>query len=140
MSDKLKTEQSSAVENHPKGSRSVMEQYCEELRKWVVEVHCWQAFHQYNVAVAAYQSWQQSLSVDVLRQRRHENTTEAVDTNNAADANNFGNADGQLERLVFPVPTSAREVAVIRNPDGSDVLAAQFVYDLFHSEKVKFHS
>ncbi|KAL6725159.1 hypothetical protein Aduo_019970 [Ancylostoma duodenale] len=29
--------------------------YCEQLRKWMDELSCWQAFHQYNSVVMAYQ-------------------------------------------------------------------------------------
>ncbi|EYC41786.1 hypothetical protein Y032_0557g3404 [Ancylostoma ceylanicum] len=30
--------------------------YCEQLRNWVNELSCWQAFHQYNSVVMAYQN------------------------------------------------------------------------------------
>ncbi|VDM84493.1 unnamed protein product [Strongylus vulgaris] len=59
-----------------------MGEYCEQLRKWVSvnklmnEMNCWQAFHQYNSMMMAYQShmrtWQSldNPMDDGLRQRR----------------------------------------------------------------------
>ncbi|KAK5971738.1 RDD domain-containing protein [Trichostrongylus colubriformis] len=112
----------SCFDNERDNGRSVLHQYCEELRKWMSEVTCWQAFHQYNMAVMAYQDrmrvWQAYSSNGVV-QRRDSGFENAQQ--NEVDAN-----ERRPRNLLLPVPASAREVTVIHNPNGQDVLAAQF--------------
>ncbi|KAJ1348417.1 hypothetical protein KIN20_003713 [Parelaphostrongylus tenuis] len=99
--------------------------YCEDLRRWMLNVQWWQAF-QYNMAVAAYQNHQallQSDATDTSLRRRH------VPNFDASDANNLGPAPDQVEERppTFPVPPSAQEAFIVQNPNGTDGLAAQFV-------------
>ncbi|CAJ0610224.1 unnamed protein product [Cylicocyclus nassatus] len=99
-----------------------MGEYCEQLRKWMNELHCWQSFHQYNSMMMAYQAQMPALQSaesnlqDGLRQRRGQPRAEQ---NDAADLR-------RLPAFVLPVPPNARDVAIIGNPNGPDLLSAQF--------------
>ncbi|KAK6033207.1 hypothetical protein OSTOST_00571 [Ostertagia ostertagi] len=113
----------SCSEKEQDGGHSPLQQYCDELRKWMSEVNCWQAFHQYNMAVMAYQdrmrTWQAYSSTGTFLRRR--------DSRFGNVEPNEPNAEDRRARdLLLPVPASARDVAVIHNPNGPDLLAAQF--------------
>ncbi|VDM54869.1 unnamed protein product [Angiostrongylus costaricensis] len=89
----------------------------------MLDVHCWQAY-QYNMALAAYQNQglPQPTSTDTFLRRRHEPSVDAAGANNvAADQTQRENPP------TFPMPPSAREVSIVRNPNGTDHLTAQFV-------------
>ncbi|KAK6058894.1 ribosomal L28e protein [Cooperia oncophora] len=88
------------------------------------EVTCWQAFHQYNMVVMAYQdrmrAWQAYSPTGTTVQRRQGVRYAGADQNEP-------NIDERRPRnFLRPIPASAREVTVIHNPNGPDLLAAQF--------------
>ncbi|VDK68517.1 unnamed protein product [Cylicostephanus goldi] len=97
-----------------------MGEYCEQLRKWMNELHCWQSFHQYNSMMMAYQAQMPALQSaesnlqDGLRQRRGQTRAEQNEP------------DLRRPAFVLPVPPNARDVAIIGNPNGPDLLSAQF--------------
>ncbi|KAK6759299.1 hypothetical protein RB195_021101 [Necator americanus] len=127
MSDPSSETQPTRDASEKEGSRPsiTLGEYCEQLRKWMDEVNCWQAFHQYNTVMMAYQDQlhtrqgQSDRADGGLRRRRQEPEVDFVEQNDG----------GEVRRdpvLVLPVPPSARDVAVIHNPNGPDLLAAQF--------------
>ncbi|XGW15118.1 hypothetical protein V3C99_000978 [Haemonchus contortus] len=107
------------ISSHP-----TLQQYCDELRKWMSEVTCWQTFHQYNVAVMAYHDrvriWEAFSPTSELRQRRHDPWL------GNAEQNDPNAEERRVLDLRRTLPASAREIAVIHNPNGPDLLAAQF--------------
>ncbi|PIO75125.1 hypothetical protein TELCIR_02837 [Teladorsagia circumcincta] len=135
----------SCSEKDQDGVHSPLQQYCDELRKWMSEVTCWQAFHQYNMAVMAYQdrmrTWQAYSSTGTLLHRRRDSALMLIRVRLATER--FGNVepnepnaeDRRARDLLLPVPASARDVAVIHNPNGPDLLAAQF-QDLSRFDKL----
>uniref|UniRef100_A0A7I4YFB7 RDD family protein n=1 Tax=Haemonchus contortus TaxID=6289 RepID=A0A7I4YFB7_HAECO len=107
------------ISSHP-----TLQQYCDELRKWMSEVTCWQTFHQYNVAVMAYHDrvriWEAFSPTSELRQRRHDPWL------GNAEQNDPNAEERRVLDLRRSLPASAREIAVIHNPNGPDLLAVQF--------------
>lgn len=99
---------------------SSLGKYCDELRNWISEVNCWQTFHKYNTALMAYQ--------DRIRLMESFPMTRGVGQRLAnTDTTDVNGEERRARDLQFPIPASARDVAVVRSPNDSALLAAQFV-------------